>query len=1035
MSMITDTESKIRLQGEDMVSFQASFKNFASKCHNYFLFISYEYVVYDGVSFTTMVMLTTLIYATVVCASTFDLAHAQTQNANFRVTEITSGATTLKWNAISGAIHYIVERDRGADGTLLLQEYETRTARDYHGAEEGTVLEYELKVYDSSWDVIAERAISTTVPANAIPVVNAGPDISVISKERATIDATVSDEHPEHLKFRWSEVTSENVKLICKRCQSVQIMGPMTDAPITATIKLVVTDLSGDRGEDTVNITINPVPNGIPIADAGRDRDIDEGKSAKLNGNKSFDSDGSIESYEWEQISGPIVSLSDPDISRPEFTTPEVNRDTYLTFKLTVTDDDGDTDDAYVTITVKSVPNVPPTADAGTNRQIVEPGDTITLDGSGSDDPDGGTPTYSWSQKTGSTVVLSSNSAESPTFTAPDSDPLRLVFLLTVTDNDGASASDMTEIIVTTIDAPMAKAGAPQSQASRETVTLDGSLSRVDPDGNPSYRWTQISGSPVSLSGANTPSPTFVAPTVTGHNTKELVFELAITDAYQTSKDMMSVLVYANTNPTADIVSLDYSGSEIRAGAIVNFVGYAVDLDGSDTITSHAWSRVSGPSISIMEGDKGDEYESNVINSYREFVAPNVNSDVTIRFTVVDHIGKQATDEITFTITSNSAPTANAGNDKVASPGSTVTLNGDGHDPDGDGLTYGWTQVSGTMVTFDMNEKNARFDAPTTEGVLVFELAVSDGGYEITDTVNVIVRANLHDPEAYAGNDKTVRSGDPVRLSGSGSDQDGDPLSYSWKKKSGPSITLSDANTQNPTFTAPNVRTDTNIVLELTVSDGERSGNDNMTVTVMSINNIPTVNAGSDFDAYSGDAVRLSGSGNDPEGQSLTYSWSKVSGPSIDIQNADRPNASFVAPTVTEDTNIVLKLTVTEGSDEVSDRVTVRVLENGRHEITVNGDRGDTFNVNEGGTITLDVTVTNPDNDPLTYTWRLISDGGITQAEKNRIESDIDVNSEDVSFRSPNVATGDRVGFVFMLSVSDGQYSTAEFAYVYVSGQ
>ena len=1035
MSMITDTESKIRLQGEDMVSFQAFFKNFAYNHHNYPLFISYEDVVYGGMSFTTMVMLAALIYATVVCASTFDLAHAQTQNANFRVTEITSGATTLEWNAVSGAIHYSVERDRGSAGTLVLQEYTPRTAVDFHGSDAGTVLEYELKAYDSNWNLIAERAVSATVPANIAPVVNAGPDISVISKERATIDATVSDEHPEHLKFRWSEVTSENVKLICKRCQSVQIMGPMTDAPITATIKLVVTDLSGDRGEDTVNITINPIPNGIPIADAGRDRDIDEGKSVKLNGNKSFDSDGSIESYGWEQVSGTMVSLSDTAISRPEFTTPEVDRDTHLTFKLTVTDDDGDTDDAYVTITVKAVPNVPPTADAGTNRQIVEPGDTVTLDGSGSDDPDGGTPTYSWSQKTGPTVVLSSNSAESPTFTAPDSDPLRLVFLLTVTDDDGASASDMTEIIVTSIDAPRADAGAPQSQASRETVTLDGSSSRVDPDGNPSYAWTQTFGSPVSLSGANTPSPTFVVPTMTGHNTEQLVFELAVTDAYQTSKDTTSVLAYANTNPTAQIVSLDYSGSEIRAGSIVNFVGYAVDLDGADTISSYTWSRVSGPSITILESEKGDEYEKNVINSYREFVAPNVNSDVTIRFTVVDHIGKQAKDEITFTITPNSAPTANAGNDKVASPGTTVTLEGGGSDPDGDGLTYGWTQVSGTTVTFDMNGKNARFDAPTTEGVLVFELAVSDGGYEITDTVNVIVRANMHDPAAYAGNDKTVRSGDMARLSGSGSDQDGDPLSYSWKKKSGPSIALSDANAQNPTFAAPEVRTETNIVLEFTVSDGERSGKDSMTVTVMPTNGLPTVNAGADFDAYSGDTARLSGSGNDPEGQSLTYSWSKVSGPSIDIQNADRPNASFVAPTVTEDTNIVLKLTVTEGSDEVSDRVTVRVLENGRHEITVNGDRGGTFNVNEGGTITLDVTVTNPDNDPLTYTWRLISDGGITQAEKNRIESDIGVNGEDASFRSPNVATGDRVGLVFMLSVSDGQYSTAEFAYVYVSGQ
>ena len=986
-------------------------------------------------SFTTMVMLAALIYATVVCASTFDLAHSQTQNANFRVTEITSGATTLEWNAVSGAIHYSVERDRGSAGTLVLQEYTPRTAVDFHGSDAGTILEYELKAYDSNWNLIAERAVSATVPANIAPVVNAGPDISVISKERATIDATVSDEHPEHLKFRWSEVTSENVKLICKRCQSVQIMGPMTDAPITATIKLVVTDLSGDRGEDTVNITINPIPNGIPIADAGRDRDIDEVNTVKLNGNKSFDSDGSIESYEWEQISGPTVSLSDPAISRPEFITPEVDRDTHLTFKLTVTDDDGDTDDAYVTITVKAVPNVPPTADAGTNRQIVEPDGTVTLDGSGSDDPDGGTPTYSWSQKTGPTVGLSSNSAESPTFTAPDSDPLRLVFLLTVTDDDGASASDMTEIIVTAIDAPRADAGAPQSHASRETVTLDGSSSRVDPDGSPSYAWTQTFGSPVSLSGANTPSPTFVVPTMTGHNTEQLVFELAITDAYQTSKDTTSVLAYANTNPTAQIVSLDYSGSEIRAGSIVNFVGYAVDLDGADTISSHTWSRVSGPSITILESEKGDEYEKNVINSYHEFVAPNVNSDVTIRFTVVDHIGKQAKDEITFTITPNSAPTANAGNDKVASPDATVRLDGDGSDSDGDILTYEWSQTSGEPITFSKNAKNAQFTAPTTEGTLTFELAVSDGGPVSTDSVNVIVRENLYDPVANAGNSQATRSGDTVRLSGSGSDQEGDPLSYSWRKTSGPGITLSDADTRNPTFTAPDIREEAVIVLELTVSDGERTGTDTMTITVTPTNRLPTADAGTDSEAYSGDTVMLRGSGNDPEGQSLTYSWSKVSGPSIDIQNADRPNASFVAPEVDEDTDIVLKLTVTAGSDEVSDRVTVRVLENGRHEITVNGDSGDNFNVNEGGTITLDTTVTNPDNDPLTYTWRLISDGGITQAEKNRIESDIGVNGEDVSFRSPNVATGDRVGLVFMLSVSDGQYSTAEFAYVYVSGQ
>ncbi len=47
----------------------------------------------------------------------------------------------------------------------------------------------------------------------------------------------------------------------------------------------------------------------------------------------------------------------------------------------------------------------------------------------------------------------------------------------------------------------------------------------------------------------------------------------------------------------------------------------------------------------------------------------------------------------------------------------------------------------------------------------------------------------------------------------------------------------------------------------------------------------------------------------------------------------------------------------------------------------------------------------------------------------------MDVNGEGVSFCSPDIATGNRAGLVFMLSVSDGQYNTGKIVYVCITGQ
>jgi hypothetical protein len=84
--------------------------------------------------------------------------------------------------------------------------------------------------------------------------------------------------------------------------------------------------------------------------------------------------------------------------------------------------------------------NQPPIVSAGSSQTVL-PGDTVTLDGTGSVDPDGTIASYAWSQVSGTTVTLSSSSAVQPTFTAPTlANGDTLIFNLIVTDNTGATS-------------------------------------------------------------------------------------------------------------------------------------------------------------------------------------------------------------------------------------------------------------------------------------------------------------------------------------------------------------------------------------------------------------------------------------------------------------------------------------------------------------------------------------------------------------------------------------------------------------------
>jgi hypothetical protein len=90
-------------------------------------------------------------------------------------------------------------------------------------------------------------------------------------------------------------------------------------------------------------------------------------------------------------------------------------------------------------------------------------------------------------------------------------------------------------------------------------------------------------------------------------------------------------------------------------------------------------------------------------------------------------------------------------------------------------------------------------------------------------------------PTANAGPDQNVGENSTVDLDGTGSsDPDGDALTYAWVQTEGPSVSLSDANSAQSSFTAPGVTAGSTLILgfQLTVDDGITSATDSVEVTV-----------------------------------------------------------------------------------------------------------------------------------------------------------------------------------------------------------
>lgn len=236
--------------------------------------------------------------------------------------------------------------------------------------------------------------------------------------------------------------------------------------------------------------------------------------------------------------------------------------------------------------------NNPPIANAGTDKNITLPTQTVTQAGSGTD-ADGTVTNYNWTQVSGPAAVTFGSQTSATTTINNLSVAGTYVIQLRVTDNLGATGLDNMTIIVNA--APPVNVPPTANAGGNKVITLPTNLvtqagSGTDTDGTiTGYSWAKTSGPATYTIVSPTSATTVINNLIAG----TYQFTLTVTDNNGATGSAIATIIVniaPNTPPVAN------AGSDQAATWPTNTVtltGGGTDADG--TIVAYEWSKVSGP--------------------------------------------------------------------------------------------------------------------------------------------------------------------------------------------------------------------------------------------------------------------------------------------------------------------------------------------------------------------------------------------------------------------------------------------------------
>ena len=857
---------------------------------------------------------------------------------------------------------------------------------------------------------------------NSPPSVDAGEPVAVSEGAQVTLNATATDADEDIMAYSWRHDSSLEITLTDADSLAPSFTAPQVRGNTTITFTLTADD-GMENGTDTVQVTVLDEPaNSPPSVDAGEPVAVSEGAQVTLNATAS-DQDGDQLTYSWRHDSSLEITLTDADSLAPSFTAPQVHGNTTITFTLMAYDGmENGTDTVQVTV-LDEPANSPPSVDAGEPVAVSE-GAQVTLNATASDQ-DGDQLTYSWRHDSSLEMILTDADSLAPSFTAPQvHGNTTITFTLTADDGmeNGTDTVQVTVLDEPANSPPSVDAGEPVAVSEGAQVTLNATASDQDGD-QLTYSWNHDSALDISLANADSLSPTFTAPQVSANTT--VAFTLTADDGTDTHSDTVTVTIL-----NVPVVGTSNGGSGQNTTAVLNPDGPLGPRDiGRITLTGDtpgaieaswvtpsetpagyriSWAKVGDPYLTWTDstGNAFPTDPSRTITGLEEGTEYKAKVRATYGGTSGDWSG-----EITITVarSANNPPTADAGTAQTVQEGDTVTLSGTASDPDGDQLTYSWIHDSSLeMILTGADSLAPSFTAPQVRGntTITFTLTADDGRENGTDTVQVTVLdepAN-NPPSVDAGEPVAVSEGAQVTLNATASDQDGDQLTYSWNHDSALGISLANAASLSPTFTAPQVSANTTVAFTLTADDGTDTRSDTVTVTILDVladNQLDSVNTTQsiintlwrntvvlDPPEQRGprDIGRITLTSDTPGAIEASWvtpsetpagyriSWAKVGDPYLtwtdSTGNAFPTDPSHTITDLEESGQYKAKVRATYAgtSGDWSGDATITVTNTpatGPPVVQAGGDQ----TVEEGDTVTLSGSATDPDGDSITYTW------------------------------------------------------------------
>ena len=313
------------------------------------------------------------------------------------------------------------------------------------------VYTYELKVTDNK-GATAKSTVKVTVneAANVLPVAKAGVGQTItLPLSQVTLSGSGVDTDGTIASYSWAKISGPSSYKIENGSSAATVVSRLAAGAYQFELK--VTDNKGATATSTVQVRVNEAANIAPVAQAGYDRTIQYPKNSIVLPGSGKDEDGKIVSYLWTKVSGPTGgTIIDPSAAQTGVNDLKVG---VYTYQLTVTDNKGAIGKSTLKVTVNAVTknafansNIPPEANAGFNRVVELPKNSIVLAGSGSD-KDGSVVSYLWTKISGPSAgtIIDASSAQAGVNNLV---PGVYQYQLKVTDNNGATGLSSVTVTV-----------------------------------------------------------------------------------------------------------------------------------------------------------------------------------------------------------------------------------------------------------------------------------------------------------------------------------------------------------------------------------------------------------------------------------------------------------------------------------------------------------------------------------------------------------------------------------------------------------